>query len=82
MDFDHDVYLRNRETKTGYYLIKEGTRGLSPPMAERLTGFGAELVHRHGTNESTVHVPMSGAQGVKVMLEVYGMHMERAGNKF
>lgn len=50
--FDRDVYHRNRETKMGYYLIKEGTGGLSPPMAERLTSFGAELAYRHGASKT------------------------------
>lgn len=75
--FDHDAYHRNRETKTGYHLMKEGTSGLSSPMAKRLTGFGAELVHlvcRPGASKNTVHVPMLGAgeqRGVRIVLEGY-----------
>lgn len=68
--------------------MKEGTGGLSSPVAKRLTGFGAELVHlvcRPGASKNTVHVPMPGAGGQRSQGcagGVFGMYMGRAENKF
>lgn len=65
--------------------MKEGTSGLSSSMAKRLTGFGAELVHRPGVSKNTVHVPVLGAgeqRGQGCAEGVFGMYMGRAENKF